>query len=59
METAEIHEADTKNELEELKKGPKVRERFSERKASIDGADVTKSYDRTELDTSRKLFRIL
>lgn len=54
MEKVESHVDDSKEELEELKKGIKVRERFSERLAPVDDENVQKSYDRSELENSSK-----
>jgi hypothetical protein len=41
----------SKEEIEELRKGPKIRDRFKEGLQPA-GEDVSKSYDRSELDTS-------
>uniref|UniRef100_A0A915D0J4 LIM zinc-binding domain-containing protein n=1 Tax=Ditylenchus dipsaci TaxID=166011 RepID=A0A915D0J4_9BILA len=46
------HEGVSKEELEELKKGVKVKERFSERLQPTDFTDENKSYDKSELENS-------
>ncbi|KAE9554700.1 hypothetical protein FO519_002110 [Halicephalobus sp. NKZ332] len=53
VEKAEAREADSRNELEELRKGGiNVRERFNEKLNPSESENVSKSYDRNELDTS-------
>lgn len=55
VEKAEIKDAESKNELEQLRKGGiNVRNRFSERFQPADAENILKSYDRNELDTSSK-----
>ncbi|KAH7729560.1 LIM domain protein variant [Aphelenchoides avenae] len=51
VEKAEVKDAATKDELEELRKGVNVKERFHEGLQPTE-ENVTKSYDRSELDTS-------
>jgi hypothetical protein len=53
VEKAETRDAEAKSELEELRKGGiKVRERFNERLEPAADENVSKSYDRNELDLS-------
>lgn len=53
VEGAEVKEL-SKEDLEELRKGPGVKERFKER--TEEEEKIAKQWDRSELDTSGSLF---
>lgn len=60
VETAKTKDAETRNEIEELRKGGiNVRQRFNERLEPSNDENLSKSYNREELDTSSKLIFVI